>query len=294
MQSLALPVDSGSDLALNTKRSAFQGFSNAIKRLFNVEAKGSSVQECLSKANANVAMRLNTINANVAMRLNTRGSRTTEGLTRSTTETSDVLNAKFASTEFIPVEFASAKFTPPPPPSFSSKLTKFLAIAFVSLFLVGCGESGSEGNEGNKSSAALSSAKDITGFNFSNGVIRQTVISGTEINVTIDYYSNDKTPIVTTSAKSDYSPKGAISTFGTAITYTVTAEDLSTKDYQALIKRAIVVNDESDLINAFDAIGDDNDLTQIDLLIANDITLSSPFTIPSEWSSKGIVIENNS
>ncbi|MDR2151405.1 MAG: hypothetical protein LBO72_01170, partial [Helicobacteraceae bacterium] len=62
----------------------------------------------------------------------------------------------------------------------------------------------------------------------------------------------------------------------------------------ALVKRAIVVSNESDLLNAFDAIGDDNDLTQIDLLITNDITLSSPFTIPSEWSSKGIVIENNS
>ncbi|MDR2151376.1 MAG: hypothetical protein LBO72_01020, partial [Helicobacteraceae bacterium] len=139
------------------------------------------------------------------------------------------------------------------------------------MFLVGCGGGGGGGGSGNNR-PALSSAKDITSFNFSSGVIRQTVIDGSEINVTIDYYSNDKTPIVTTSAKSDYSPKGTISTFGTPVTYTVTAEDLSTKDYQALVKRAIVVSNESDLLNAFDAIGDDNDLTQIDLLITNDIT----------------------
>jgi alpha-tubulin suppressor-like RCC1 family protein len=328
MQSLTLPVDSGSDLALNTRRSVFQGFSNAIRRLNKTTEnamkrlfkKETSVQGRLVQVNSNASqsMRSSLGFSNVANRLNATTTETTAETLKSaslnqmlqtTTATSASsnnaasLNVEFASAEFIPVEFASVKFTPPLA-SFSSKLTKFVTIAFVSLFLVGCGESGGEsGNKSEKnesvSDPVLSSAKDITGFSFSSGVIRQTVIDGSEINVTIDYYSTvpssatNPTPIVTHTGVS-YSPTEAISTFGTPVTYTVTAEDDTTKDYQALVKRAIVVNDESDLLNAFDAIAADSSLTQIDLLITSDITLSSSFTIPSEWSSKGVVIENNS
>ncbi|MDR2152721.1 MAG: hypothetical protein LBO72_07870 [Helicobacteraceae bacterium] len=304
----------------STKRSAFQGFSNAAMRLFNKE---TSVQERLVQANSNAsqqkrsafqgftnaAMRLFKKEASVQERLNqtkancslnqafqTAVETTAEAET--TAETSASLNAEFAS-----VEFASAKFTPPPPHfQLVSKLTKFLTIAIASLFLIGCDVNGGGSSSSNGDIPNLSSAKDITSFSFSSGVIKEAVIdeSKLEINVTIDYYSTkpfnstNPTPIVTTSANADYSPTEAISTFGSAITYVVTAEDSSTKDYQALVKRAIVVSNEIDLLNAFDAIAADSSLTQIDLLIANDITLSSPFTIPSDWSSKGIVIENNS
>jgi alpha-tubulin suppressor-like RCC1 family protein len=179
------------------------------------------------------------------------------------------------------------------------------------LFLVGCGESGGEsGNKSEKnesvSDPVLSSAKDITSFSFSfdanYGIYKETVIdeSKSEINVTIHYYlttprrATNPTPIVTHTGV-DYSPKGAISTFGTAVTYTVTAEDGTTKDYQALVRRAVGVGDEGTLLTAlFAAINHDSDVTQIDVLIAGDINLTYPHTIPSEWSSKGIVIKNNS
>jgi alpha-tubulin suppressor-like RCC1 family protein len=166
------------------------------------------------------------------------------------------------------------------------------------LFLVGCGESGGESGSGSSSDAPR-----ITGFDFQPEVevIQPAVIdeSKSEINVKIDYYltkpfnSTNPTPIVTHTGV-DYSPTGVISAFGTPVTYTVTAQDGATKDYQALVKRAIVVSNGNQLRDALSAIGDDNDLTQIDLLIANDITLSSSFAIPSAWSSKGIVIENYS
>jgi subtilisin family serine protease len=163
-------------------------------------------------------------------------------------------------------------------------------IAIVSFFLVGC--YGGGGDDSNDDDPDLSSAKDITGFSFLSGVIRQTVISGTEINVTIAYPSNGAIPEVEHTGKSYY-PTGAISKFGEVIAYTVTAEDASQKKYQVLVKRALIINNATELSNALDAIDADSGLRQIDLLIKDDIKLSPSRAIPSSWANKGVVLENN-
>jgi hypothetical protein len=119
MQSLTLPVDSGSDLALNTRRSVFQGFSNAIKRLFNIEAKASQLPQTFQTA----VVTSGSLNQTFQTTATTSASLNQTFQTNAEAKTS--LNAEFASAEFIPVEFASAelisvefasaKFTPPPP-----------------------------------------------------------------------------------------------------------------------------------------------------------------------------------
>ncbi|MDR2152217.1 MAG: hypothetical protein LBO72_05315 [Helicobacteraceae bacterium] len=118
MQSLTLSAKSGSSGLASTKRSAFQGFSNAIKRLFNVEAKASQL---------------------------------TQTFQTTATTSASLNNAAALNAEFLPVVFASAKFTPPPPPHFQlvSKLTKLITIAFVSLFLIGCYNGGGGGDSDN-------------------------------------------------------------------------------------------------------------------------------------------------
>ncbi|MDR2639372.1 MAG: DUF5018 domain-containing protein, partial [Helicobacteraceae bacterium] len=161
--------------------------------------------------------------------------------------------------------------------------------------MIGCGGGGGGSSGGNNGgNPILSSAKDITSFSFSNGAIKPFAIVGTEINGTIDYYSTNLTPSVVVSPQADYTPKTAVTTFGEPITYTVTAQDSSTKDYQVRVRRAIVINNETDLARALTDIGNDGTLTQIDLIFnIGTINLSSAFTIPSSWSSKGIVFENN-
>lgn len=81
----------------------------------------------------------------------------------------------------------------------------------------------------------LSDAKDITAFSINDVA---GVIEGTAITVTLDDDGTlditNLTPAVTVSDKATYSPQGA-QDFTNAVTYTVTAEDLSTKDYTVTV-----------------------------------------------------------
>ncbi|GHU80002.1 hypothetical protein FACS1894191_4160 [Clostridia bacterium] len=81
--------------------------------------------------------------------------------------------------------------------------------------------------------AALSNAKDITAFAI-NGI--GGAISGTAISVTLPYGTavTALTPTVTHSAASSYSPTGA-QNFTSPVTYTVTAEDTTTKVYTVTV-----------------------------------------------------------
>ncbi|MDR2151896.1 MAG: hypothetical protein LBO72_03660, partial [Helicobacteraceae bacterium] len=75
--------------------------------------------------------------SNAATRLNT-----------TTAETTTATSASLNNADSLNAVFAPAKFTPPPPPHFQlvSKLTKLITIAFVSLFLIGCGGGGGGGS----------------------------------------------------------------------------------------------------------------------------------------------------
>ncbi|MDR3345618.1 MAG: hypothetical protein LBS73_00430 [Campylobacteraceae bacterium] len=139
-----------------------------------------------------------------------------------------------------------------------------------------------------------SERKDITGFSFESGVVKEALIIGTDINVTIDYYSADLTPNVTHTGVS-YTPSGAIDFEAMPVTYTITAEDGTEKDYSVNVKRAFTVAAETELANAIDTITNVT-ANYITIFITNDITLSGKNrrTIPSAWAGRHITLENNS
>jgi hypothetical protein len=89
-----------------------------------------------------------------------------------------------------------------------------------------------------KAPPALSSAKDITSFKIGDAV---GTISGTSIAVTVPYSTNvtSLTPTITHSGVS-ISPAGA-QDFSKPVSYTVTAEDGTTKSYLVTLTRSVVI-----------------------------------------------------
>jgi hypothetical protein len=137
--------------------------------------------------------------------------------------------------------------------------------------------------------------KDLTGFSFANGVIKNATISGANVDITIDYNLSSPTPIVTHTGF-DYFPKEAINLTTTAIpkTYTITAEDGFTKDYLVTLRRAIIVSNENQLASAIDTINANiANNKYITILITNDISLTGANnrTVPSTWAGKNIILE---
>jgi hypothetical protein len=200
-------------------------------------------------------------------------------------------------------------FSSKPRAWFKTKVLSFFSLFFFSFLLIGCG--GSSSDDSNKggtttnppntpTNATKSSTKDLTSFTFNSGVIKDYVINGTDVNITIDYHSKDLTPIVTHTGVS-YSPNSstAINFAPIPATYTITAEDDTTKDYKITVKRAFEVSDEEELADAIDEITnaisfDSSSLSYITIFVKNDITLTTSKTINENWGSRDIVFENNS
>jgi hypothetical protein len=174
--------------------------------------------------------------------------------------------------------------------------------------MVGCGGSSSDDNGGGggggsnnttQTNITKSSNKNLTSFTFANGVIKDYVVIGTDVNITIDYHSKDLTPIVTHTGVS-YSPNGTAINFAPIpATYTITAEDNTTKDYKVIVRRAFEVSDEEELADAIDEITnaiafDSSSLSYITILVKNDIVLPTSKTIFANWANRNIVFENYS
>jgi len=140
-----------------------------------------------------------------------------------------------------------------------------------------------------------SERKEITGFSFESGVVKEALIIGTDINITIDYYSANLTPNITHTGVS-YAPSGAIDLEAMPVTYTITAEDGTEKNYSVIVKRAFIVSNESELTKAIDTIANAPKNSYITIFITNGITLSgnNRRTIPPAWAGKHITLENNS
>jgi alpha-tubulin suppressor-like RCC1 family protein len=199
----------------------------------------------------------------------------------------------------------STTLSPTSPSWFKTQLLSFLSLILFSFLLVGCGSGGGGGSsntntskeDNNSNTTPPSSSKDITGFTFAKDVIKNASISETEVNITIDYYSNHTTPIVTHTGK-DYSPKGAINLLTIPKVYTVTAEDNTNKSYNVTVRRAFVVSDEAELTNAIDTITNatkNDPISYITILITNDINLTKAknITIPSDWKNRNIRLEKH-
>ncbi|MDR1947906.1 MAG: DUF5018 domain-containing protein, partial [Spirochaetaceae bacterium] len=92
---------------------------------------------------------------------------------------------------------------------------------------------------------AKNSAKDITAFKIGTA---SGTISGTTIAVTVPYGTSrtSLTPTVTVSTGASYSPTGA-QNFSSAKTYTVTAEDGTTKDYTVTV--TVAKNSEKKILS---------------------------------------------
>jgi alpha-tubulin suppressor-like RCC1 family protein len=150
---------------------------------------------------------------------------------------------------------------------------------------------------GVKTAPATSTNNILTGFTFHDGVIKNATINGTNVDITIDYYSNYTTPIVTHNG-SDYFPKEPIDFTNLPTPYTIRADDNTPKNYQVIVRRAITVSNEAELSNAIGNITEAiaNNESYITILINNDINLTraNQRNITSAWKGKNIVFENNS
>ncbi|MDR2152307.1 MAG: hypothetical protein LBO72_05765 [Helicobacteraceae bacterium] len=137
--SFALPIDLSvkSDEIASTRRSVFQGFSNAMKRLnkttenamkrlfkkeasvqgrlIQTKAKTSSVQERLVQVNSNASQSMRSLLgfSNIANRLNTTTIETSAETLKSAS-LSQTFQTNAEAKASLNVEFASAKFAPPP------------------------------------------------------------------------------------------------------------------------------------------------------------------------------------
>ncbi|MCX6112685.1 MAG: SUMF1/EgtB/PvdO family nonheme iron enzyme [Proteobacteria bacterium] len=120
-------------------------------------------------------------------------------------------------------------------------MKKILFIALATLFFVSCsgrtnsGHSGDSSNLNTENNSTESSDKDITSFSI-NGSIG--IITGTDISVTMPYGTNEASliPTITVSEGAEVSPKsGVAQNFTSSQTYTVTAEDGTTKDYTVTV-----------------------------------------------------------
>jgi alpha-tubulin suppressor-like RCC1 family protein len=191
---------------------------------------------------------------------------------------------------------------------FSLSLSLFSLILF-SVLLIGCGSSGGGGSSNtntpnggnvtndNNSNTSGSNSKELTSFTFNTGVIKDYEISGTDVDITIDYNSTDITPKVTHTGIS-YSPAGRINFAKLPKIYTITAEDETIKDYSVTIRRAFIVSDENTLTNAIDTINGEivspGLISYITILVENNISLTNNKTIPPAWANRHIRLENNS
>jgi alpha-tubulin suppressor-like RCC1 family protein len=181
----------------------------------------------------------------------------------------------------------SSTFSPKPSAWFTTKVFSLLSLIFISAFLVGCGSSSSGSTQG--------SDKDITAFSFDDGVIKNATIGENDIDITIYHNSTDLTPNVTHTGVS-YTPSSVDINFTSLPNiYTVTAEDGTDKNYSVIVRRAFIVSNETELVNAIDTINATaDDRSYITILITDNITLSENITIPSDWEGNNIILENNS
>jgi alpha-tubulin suppressor-like RCC1 family protein len=200
----------------------------------------------------------------------------------------------------------STALSPTSPSWFKTKVSSLFGLILFSFLLVGCGSSGGGGSsntntskeDNNSNTTPPSSSKELTSFWFDSGVIKNATINGTEVNITIDYYSNHTTPIVTHTGK-DYSPKGAINFMTMPKTYNITAEDDTIKSYNVTVRRAFIVSNETELVNVIDNITDElannSKISYITILITNDINLTwaNQRVISSTWVGKHITIEKH-
>jgi alpha-tubulin suppressor-like RCC1 family protein len=181
------------------------------------------------------------------------------------------------------------------PPWFKTKVLTIFSLILFSFLLVGCG---SGGGGDNSNTTPLSSSKNIIDFSFNSSVIKSANISGTDINITIDYYSTDLIPKVTHTGK-DYYPKGAINLKDIPKVYTITAQNNTSKSYNVTVRRAFIVSDEKELTNAINTITNatkNDPISYITILIQNDINLTGTNNrvIPDSWKGRNIILENNS
>jgi alpha-tubulin suppressor-like RCC1 family protein len=182
-----------------------------------------------------------------------------------------------------------------------------LSLFLLSFLLVGCGSSGGGGSSGNgtnnntngggNNTTAESSDRELTGFTFSNGVIKNATISGNDVDITIDYDYSYLTPTVTHTGVR-YSPYyGAVDFENLPATYTITAENGLNNDYQVVVRRAFKVSNPTELEKAISTINstisNNKSISYITILVANNIILTNNITIPSTWAGKNIILEKD-
>ncbi|MDR3346605.1 MAG: hypothetical protein LBS73_05450 [Campylobacteraceae bacterium] len=185
---------------------------------------------------------------------------------------------------------------------FKTKVLSFFGLSLLLFILVGCGSSGGGGSsdtnasKGNESTP--SDSKELTGFTFDKGVLENATFNGTNVDITIYYRSANNLKPTVTHTGARYSPNGTTINFGEMPkTYTITAEDNTSKSYNVTIRRAFVVSNEGGLADAIDiingVIANKDNISYITILVENDISLTGEKqrNLTSGWVGRNIILE---
>jgi hypothetical protein len=187
----------------------------------------------------------------------------------------------------------SSTFSSKPAAWFKTKVFSLFSLILFSFLLVGCG--GADYNDPTEPSNSRS-FKELTGFTFGSGVIKNAMIDANSVDIAIQYNSTDLLPIVVHTGDY-YTPNATEINFANIqpATYRVFALDNSSKAYSVFVRRGFEVSTASELESAINYIdnaiaANPSTATYFTIFVANDITLSK--TTNKDWGGKNIVFES--